>query len=206
MVHRKALFQIITSGVLLIFAAYSAYVNAHLKRKLAEQTTTIDSLTSYQRTSTWIDDREGARLPNDILRNTEGDTVGLLRLLKLSGYSILVIEPENTCSTCLETTLATWKKASASSSLERQLGFFIVSMDEGRRAYLLARKFQLENHCYVDRTRELSSFLPVPPTLPFALFADKNGKVVYAQVLSWRSPERFVSFLKKVDRYLREEM
>jgi|GEM_PF-2791017 len=204
--HRKALFQIVISGVLLVFAGYSAYVNFELKTKLAEETNIIDSLASYQRTISWIDNCEGTRLPNDSLTSIKGDTISLLALLKSSGYSILVIEPENTCSTCLETTLATWKKASASSSSQRQLNFFIVSIGEGRRAYLLARKFQLEQHCYVDRGGRLCTVLSAPPTLSFAVFSDKNGKILYAQVLNWRSPERFVNFLRKVRRYWQGEI
>ncbi len=123
-------------------------------------------------------------------------------IVSASEYSILILEPPRACSSCLEVTLQSWLGQQVHFPRGRAPFLIISESEDARQTFPTAKLFGLESDTFIDPSAVIYAHLHLPASFTVALLSDRKRRVIYAQALSSRSPERFASFLEKVRRYL----
>lgn len=167
-----------------------------------EITNLRDDKIAFQSLLKTISNLEGVSIDNIVLRSSNR-LVTFNEIILNNEYSIMVYQNGVVCNPCLEHITSKWFSSINKFEHELSKELVILSNIFDKSTYNFLVKRGMENFYFIDTNNIINKNI-VKSDLPvsFIFFVNKN-KIIYSSFFSTNSKENFSNFIKKANRYLK---
>lgn len=186
---------VIVLNLLLLYTLRQSFVKQG--KSAQHYTQVLDSLKIYSHEA---EHYEGEVVENLELTDAKNNKTTLSNVLSKNLYTMIIIEPESPCSSCLEEALRRWSELNEQKPFTQKIELLLISDRSNRHLLSAANLFHLENRVYFTERGGVYKYFKLPPARTIAFFFKQERKIIYADYVHISMMNRYNLFLTKLER------